>query len=198
MGLIANEKRYIDAIKELYPRGKFFEDEFSNFESDLSKIVEVKGKELYNFKKKIQNLWNEAILDTCSNKTIADYERTITGIIRNDLSLDERKTVLKQYQYGKLDLSMLEGIAKIYNAKILKVEYPYLPSLFGLSRFGRTRIINYKAFNVIYVYAILNENANKEKFEEGINKIMFADKLIYFKYENVILKEGEQIYVDVS
>lgn len=191
MGLIANasicasgKERYIEAIKELFPRGKFFDEQFENSESDLSKIVATKGELLYEFKQKMQALWNEARLETCSNETIRDYERTITKVIRDDLTLEERKSILKQYQYGKLDLSMLNAIAKIYNSQIVNIEYPNKPSVFGLSRFGRTRIVNYKAFNIMYVHAILGENTDKEKFEETITKLIFADKIVYFKYKN--------------
>lgn len=172
MGLITNAKRYIEAVRELFPKGSFFDNEFSNNESDLSKLSEVKGKEIYNFKKNIEALWKEARLETCSEKTISDYERIYALKKRDDLTLSERKQIIKNKRTEVLNIDFVKSTASLFNATIRELKYPHRPAIFGESRFGKTRIFDLKVFNVIYIYARIVDEDKLEAFENETKKMM--------------------------
>lgn len=87
MALINNEERYIEAVKELYPEGSFFEEQFADKESDLSNLARAQAKNLYDFRIELNKLWKEARLETCTEDTIADYERVYSGKTNPHLSL---------------------------------------------------------------------------------------------------------------
>lgn len=192
MGIVATENRYVNAVRELFPKGSFFEAEFENQESDLSRLVKLKGKEIYNFKNKMKELSLEAVLTTCTEKTIADWERVYTNDIRDDLSLPERKILIQNHRNNILDIETLNTAASLYDAKIEKIVYPIRPSRFGVSRFGQTRIFDLKVLNVVYIYASIARDEKKELFQKAITSIMLANTTIYFKYNTT---EENNVYV---
>lgn len=125
MALINSEERYIEAVKELYPEGSFFEEQFADKESDLSNLARAQAKNLYDFRIELNKLWKEARLETCTEDTIADYERVYSGKINPHLSLEERKANLKlvSNQSLQIDWQLINNyINKEYKANILSVD----------------------------------------------------------------------------
>lgn len=185
MGIAATEERYIKAVRELYPRGLFFESEFENNESDLSKLAKIKGKEIYNFKNKMKELSLESVLATCTEKTIADWERVYTQSIRDDLTLTERKILIHNRRAESLNIETLHSAGSLYDAKIEKIIFPHKPARFGESIFGQTRIFDLRVFSAIYIYASIEDETKKTEFEKSITSIMLANQTVYFIYEGV-------------
>lgn len=204
MAIITDEVRYIEAVKEMYPRGKFFEREFISKDSDLSKVANIKGQEIYAFKLKMKELLDESNLLTCSEKTIGDYERIYGLENRADLTLEQRKAIMKNFRGDTLNIASLNTIAELYNAKIKKVVYPHRPARFGESKFGQTRIFDVRVFSVVYIYCSIKDRSdnknvmpfgkshappvriytnNIQLFETAITNMMLANAIIYFKYE---------------
>ena len=192
MALINNEERYIEAVKELYPEGSFFEEQFADKESDLSNLARAQAKNLYDFRIELNKLWKEARLETCSEDTIADYERVYSGKTNPHLSLEERKANLKlvSNQSLQIDWQLINNyINEEYKANILSVDEKIMPAFFGDSRCGQKRIYDYRAFSLLIISLTIEEINLIDKIENYINQFLLANKIIFFKIINNINKE---------
>lgn len=194
MGLIATKEIYFEAVKELYPEGSFFKEQFENKDSDFYKLAKAQAQSIYNFKKELNKLWLEARLETCTEETIEHYEKLLTGIIRNDLNLEERKSILLIQSKNSIDIDTLNLIAnRYYTADILSIKEKFDVSTFGFSRFGKTRIFNYRAFCLVMISLTIEDASKKEEFESFLETIFMANKVIIYNY---ILPNIEDITVD--
>ena len=192
MALINNEERYIEAVKELYPEGSFFEEQFADKESDLSNLARAQAKNLYDFRIELNKLWKEARLETCSEDTIADYERVYSGKTNPHLSLEERKANLKlvSNQSLQIDWQLIDNyINEEYKANILSVDEKIMPAFFGDSICGQKRIYDYRAFSLLIISLTIEEINLIDKIENYINQFLLANKIIFFKIINNINKE---------
>lgn len=192
MALINSEERYIEAVKELYPEGSFFEEQFADKESDLSNLARAQAKNLYDFRIELNKLWKEARLETCTEDTIADYERVYSGKTNPHLSLEERKANLKlvSNQSLQIDWQLINNyINEEYKANILSVDEKIMPAFFGYSRCGQKRIYDYRAFSLLIISLTIEEINLIDKIENYINQFLLANKIIFFKIINNINKE---------
>lgn len=192
MALINSEERYIEAVKELYPEGSFFEEQFADKESDLSNLARAQAKNLYDFRIELNKLWKEARLETCTEDTIADYERVYSGKTNPHLSLEERKANLKlvSNQSLQIDWQLIDNyINEEYKANILSVDEKIMPAFFGYSRCGQKRIYDYRAFSLLIISLTIEEINLIDKIENYINQFLLANKIIFFKIINNINKE---------
>lgn len=188
MALITNKERYIEAVKELYPEGSFFEEQFNDKESDLSALAKAQAENIYNIKIEFNKLWLEARLETCSEYTIADYERIRTGEIQPNLSLEERKEAieLNSNKVLKIDWERVnEYINEKYKANILSVDEKIMPAFFGETRFGQERIFDYRAFSLIIISLTVENTESENEIEGYISKFLLANKIIYLKIVNI-------------
>ena len=177
MGIIASEEKYFEAVKSLYPQGIFFEKQFEDKNSDLSKIARCQAKNIYEFKKELNNLWLDSRLETCTEDTIEDYERTLSGIFRSELTLEERKSILLIQSKNKLDIDSLNLITqKYYTANILSINEKLEPSVFGYARFGQTRIFNYRSFIVVMISLTIENPSKKNELEAFLETMFMANK----------------------
>lgn len=194
MGLIATEDKYFEAVKSLYPEGLFFEKQFEDENSDLSKLARSQAKNIYEFKKELKRLWLEARLETCTEDTIEHYEKLLTGIIRNDLNLEERKSILLVQSKNNIDIDTLNLIAnKYYTADILSIKEKFDVSAFAHSKFGQTRIFNYRAFCIVMISLIIEDPSKQQELESFFNTMFMANKVIIYNY---CLRNIENVTVD--
>lgn len=187
MDLITEKERYNEAVKELYPEGSFWDEQFADKESDLSLLAEAQAETLYNIKIELNKLWLEARLDTCTESTIADYERIYTGKVQPNLSLSERKAALKSVSSTSLrnDWDYIKNhIKEKYNIEILSVDEKIKPAFFPETRCGQDRIYDYRNFSLIIVSIPESPEANQEtmnEIEKDINDLVMANQFVYLK-----------------
>lgn len=194
MGLIATKEQYFNAVKSLYPQGLFFERQFENNNSDIYKLVKVQSEIIYNFKKELNKLWLESRLETCTEDTIEDYERILSGILRPDITLEERKAILLIQNKSKIDIESLNKIInKNYTANILSIDEKIKPSLFGFTKFGQDRIFNYRAFCAVMISLTIDDPSKKQELENFLETMFISNKIIIYNY---ILPNIEDITVD--
>lgn len=187
MALITTQERYVEAVKELYPEGSFWEEQFADKNSDLSKLAEAQGKNIYDFKIEMNKLWLEARLDTCTEETIADYERLYGIQSDNNLTLEQRKANLKLSKKQDLQIdwnSIKVFINQEYKANILSVDDKIMPALLPETRCGQTRIYGYSAFSLIIITLTIDDEKLITKIEDYICKFLPANKILFFKIIN--------------
>ncbi|WP_288550117.1 hypothetical protein [uncultured Brachyspira sp.] len=187
---IKDKNKYFEAVKSLYPEGLFFETQFENENSDMSKLAKCQSDMIYNIKLELKKLWLEARLETCTEDTIADYERIHSKEIRTDLSLEKRKMLILQNdiltsQNPKELINNL--IENDYKMKILNINANHKISVFGNASFGHTRLWNYRAFCTIVIKLTQIEDVDKKsdnikELEDFITSLFDANKIIFFEY----------------
>lgn len=203
--LIQSREKYFEAVKSLYPQGLFFEKQFEDDNSDLSKIAKCQAKNIYELQKEIYKLWLEARLETCTEDTIEDYERIIIGYTTEGLSLFDRKVniICQQNQLIKDDLStnqiklillsmkeksymdkdtINEIIKDDYQANIIDIEYKFDCSAFGHAQCGHTQLYNYHAFSVVLISLTIEKEERKKELESFLKTFFTANKIIFFDY----------------
>lgn len=184
MALISSKERYIEAVKELYPEGSFWDEQFADKESDLSKLAEAQAETLYNIKIELNKLWNEARLDTCTEDTIADYERIYTKTIQPNLSLAERKAAIKSASNPLLIIDwdfVKKYIESEFKVEVLSIEPKIKPAFFPETRCGQNRIYDCRAFSLIIVSLSMKEKDAdiEEKIIKYIDALIMANQFVY-------------------
>ncbi len=176
MDLILPEKAvYKKTIKKLFPQGAYWENVFSNEDSDLNKICDVKADNLLIFRERLLQLVKESYPTTCE-ETIEDWERVLLNDSNKTLPLSERKELLFNQQNYILICETL------YNVSIQE-KSPFSISLLGKAKFGQTRCVSQAAFSVKFVNIVSSSgNFDKTKLEEFYTKKSLANSILYFLY----------------
>lgn len=180
--LVHNTTEYKEAIRKLFPYGVYWDAQFDDPESDLSKWIEEQAEELYRFKNRFPFLIQEATPKT-ADTMIDDWERVLLGAVYTDLPLDLRRKLLLTKRRGHINLSVLEEVAGLYAAKIKRVYYPYRSAFFGHTRIGINRMCTPASFSVLFIKAEIENPASKAEFERTIRETLLANMIIYFFYD---------------
>jgi len=88
--LVHSTAEYKEAIRKLFPYGVYWDAQFDDSESDVSKWVDEQAEELQRFKNRFPFLIQEATPKT-ADTMIDDWERVLLGAIYTDLPLDLRR-----------------------------------------------------------------------------------------------------------
>ena len=180
--LVHSTAEYKEAIRKLFPFGVYWDTQFDNPESDLSKWIEEQAAELYRFKNCFPLLIKEATPKT-TDTMIDDWERVLLGSIYTDLPLDLRRKLLLTKRRGQIKPSVLQEVANIYTAKIKRVYYPYRSAFFGHTRIGINRMCSPAAFSVLFINPEIQNPDLKSDFERAIKEVCLANIIIYFFYD---------------
>ena len=173
---------YKDAIRKLFPYGVYWDTQFDDPESDLSKWIEEQAEELHRFKNRFPFLIQEATPKT-ADTMIDDWERVLLGAIYTDLPLDLRRKLLLTKRRGHINASVLQEVANLYTAKIKRVYYPYRSAFFGRTRIGINRMCSPASFSVLFIKAEIQNLDLKTGFERAIREALLANMIIYFFYD---------------
>lgn len=180
--LVHSTTEYKEAIRKLFPYGVYWDAQFDDPESDLSKWIEEQTEELYRFKNRFPFLIQEATPKT-ADTMIDDWERVLLGAVYTDLPLDLRRKLLLTKRRGHINLSVLEEVASLYAAKIKRVYYPYRAAFFGHTRIGINRVCTPAAFSVLFITVEIKNRDFKTGFERAIREALLANMIIYFFYD---------------
>lgn len=179
--LVHSTTEYKEAIRKLFPYGVYWDTQFDDPESDLSKWIEEQAEELYRFKNRLPFLIQEATPKT-ADTTIGDWERVLLGSVYPHLSLQMRRSLLLTKRRGFITRSVLQGIADLYGVKI-SVLYPFTAACFGYAACGHSRLGDYRVFSVLSVSVIGGENlAVPKAFENALEEALLANQIVFFTY----------------
>jgi len=182
MGIIAaSMMQYENAIKKLFPRGAYWEEQFADPESDVSIFVRAKVDELIRFRGRMSNLYNESRPDICE-ELIEDWERVLLNELNIGKTLTERRGLLLSKENDNLSRAALQNIAKKYGFNIVDV-YFYRPAFFGFSRFGINRIAGPAFWQVIIITVDTHGNNDQiAQFEASLQAKLLASSIPQFFY----------------
>ncbi len=180
--LVHSTSEYKKAIRKLFPYGVYWDTQFDDPESDLSKWIEEQAEEVHRFKNRFPFLIQEATPKT-ADTMIDDWERVLLGAIYTDLPLDLRRKLLLTKRRGHINASVLQEVANLYTAKIKRVYYPYRSAFFGHTRIGINRMCSPASFSVLFIKAEIQNLDLKAGFERAIREALLANMIIYFFYD---------------
>ena len=182
MGIkIGTAEEYTSSIKKLFPRGEYWEKQFSDSQSDCSLFCKVHPEELIKYRLRMAALQKESIIQTAT-ETIEDWERVIHGTITTGLDIEQRRTLLLSEKSGNINIDTIKEIAKTFDITITNIIFPFRSAFFGFSYFAIDRISSPASFSVLYIYATEPAEEKKEEFEKQIKMRALANYIIYFIY----------------
>ncbi|QQO10313.1 DUF2313 domain-containing protein [Breznakiella homolactica] len=182
LGLIDKDReKYIEAIKQLFPRGPYWEKRIEDTEGDLFNIIKTRIEELYRFRQRMADLQRESIIHTAS-ETFDHWEDLYGTEDNRQLDLEVRRELLLAHKTPKVNFEILSSIAKFHGVALHRVYFPYKPGFTGFSRFGIERIAGPAAFSVLYIEATESPETNKELFEQQIRNRLLANQIAFFFY----------------
>ena len=115
--LLHSVESYESAIKKLFPLGEYWDAQFENPESDISKWVRLKAEEIHRFRNRFRDLITESSPKT-AERTLDDWERILLGAVNPSLPQELRRSLLLAQRRGHIDRTVLQEIAALYGAKI--------------------------------------------------------------------------------
>ena len=172
---------YESAIKKLFPLGVYWDAQFENPESDVSKWVRLKAEELYRFRRRFSDLITESTPKT-ADTTLDDWERVLLGSVNPSIPPELRRRLLMARRRGHIDRTVLQEIAALYGSKIRRIYFPYKSAFFGHARAGVNRLCSPASFSVVFIEAEIQNSAHKADFENVIKTSLLANMIVYFFY----------------
>jgi len=178
MGIAAaSETRYENAIKKLFPRGDYWDEQFADSGSDVSLFVKAKATELKRFRERMGALLDESKPES-TTELIADWERvSLDGVFPN-LGVNQRRLQLKLKSGLLLNRAELQKIAAVYGLNIQAVTVPL-----GFAKFGQERIGSFLTHIVVRIAVTEAGQAVNAEFEEAVRNRLLANQIPVFYYE---------------
>ncbi|MEL3907902.1 MAG: hypothetical protein P1P64_02675 [Treponemataceae bacterium] len=177
--MLHNKSAYVSAIKKLFPKGAYWDKQFSSAKSDLSLWLEVKAEELYKFRSRFNELIMESTPKT-AEKTLDKWEQVLLGSISPNLPSETRRRLLTVKRHGFINKSVLENIAELYGCKLKNIYFPYRSSFFGHTRIAINRICSPASFSLIFIQAELKDTELRLEFEDAIKTALLANNIVFF------------------
>jgi hypothetical protein len=172
MGITAaSEKEYSEAIRGLFPLGEYWQRQFADPESDASLFCKAKTREIILFRKRMRDLLSESDYRTAV-ETIGDWERVLLGYTNAHLSLEERREFLSIEKNTRINRIIIADIAKKYGLALIDIIFPFKPSFFGFSQFGRSIFSRPVFFSVIYILIRFDSDKARDKAKELITRLI--------------------------
>jgi hypothetical protein len=151
MGITAASKeRYENAIKKLFPQGKYWNEQFADPESDVSLLVQAKTAELTKFRERMGALLEESKPES-TTELIGDWERVFLDGVFPNLDINQRRLQLQSKTGLILNRAELQKIAWMFGLNIRDITFPCRPRFFGFARFARERLGGFSAFSVLRI-----------------------------------------------
>jgi hypothetical protein len=151
MGIsIGTEKDYCRAIRDLFPKGEYWDRQFADPESDVSLFCKAKTQEIILIRNRMRDLLLESDYRTAV-ETIGDWERVLLDCTNANLTLEERHELLsakKDLTINRIDIA---NIAQKHGLALVDIVFPFKPSYFGFSQFGRSIFSRPVFFSVFYI-----------------------------------------------
>jgi len=159
---VATEKDYSEAIRNLFPKGEYWEKQFSDPRSDLNLFCMAKTKEIIRLRRRMGDLLAESDCQT-AEETINDWERVLLGYLNNQLPLDERRQVLTLQKTTTINRIFIADIAQKYGLSLIDILFPFKTSFFGFSEFGRSIFSRPAFYSVFYIIVAFQDEGLKNE-----------------------------------
>ena len=172
---------YQKSILKLFPRGAYWDKQFSDPTSDCSLFCKAKADLIIRIRKRMAALQEESIIQT-ADETLDDWDRVLLGVINLEMDTAQRKALLSSSKAGSFSIETIKEIGRMYDITITDIIIPFRPAFFGHSHFGIDPIASPASFSVIFVYAAQPGDGIQEDFEKQLRSRALSNYIIYFIY----------------
>jgi len=182
---IAEEKDYIGAIRDLFPKGEYWERQFTDPKSDVNLFCKAKAQKIINFRRRMNDLLMESKITT-SDETIADWERVIMGYTSEQLPLSSRKNILGIKTNTIINRLIISETARKYGLILIDIVFPFKPSFFGFSKFGHSLFSRPAFYSFFYIITTSESDVDAEtlkNYEQDVEERLLSGNIAYFLYK---------------
>ena len=173
---------YQESMRNLFPRGPYWDKQFTDTESDASLFCKAKADLIARIRKRMEALQNESVIRT-AEETLDDWERVLLGKTNWGLDTAQRRALLVAATAGSFNIESIKELGLMYGITITNIVFPFRPGLFGHSHFGINRIASPAAFSVLFIYASQPpDEETREEFEKQLLSIILANYIVHFIY----------------
>jgi hypothetical protein len=128
----ASVQLYEQAVKNLFPRGSYWDAQFADPLNGASLFCKAKAGEIFRFRSRMEALRNES-LPALSSETIDDWERVLLGEISPGLPLERRRELLNSFM-PLISKREIRRIGEKHSVTVFDVSFPRSSSAFPLIR----------------------------------------------------------------
>ena len=160
---VASPGEYYSSIKNLFPRGEYWDRQFADPKSDVSLFCKAKLPELIKFRERMETLQKESFTES-TEELIAEWERVLLNSFYPHLSLIQRRLQLSLMWHAHLNRPALQKIASMFDLTIVDVFFPYKSGFFGFSRCGNSYIGSPYVFSVFKI-RVQQKNFRRKSWE---------------------------------
>jgi len=172
MGInVATEKDYIGAIRDMFPQGEYWKKQFADPESDVNLFCKAKSKEIICLRKRMCDLLGESDYQTAV-ETIDDWERVLLGYMNIHLSLEERREILAAKRTPLINRVLIADTAQRYGLTLIDIIFPFKPSFFGFSEFGRSVFSCPVFYSVFYIITTFRNEELRIEAKDRISRLI--------------------------
>jgi uncharacterized protein YmfQ (DUF2313 family) len=184
MGIAAtNPEQYETAFKKLFPRGDYWDRQFSDPQSDVSLFCRIKLTEFIRFRGRMTVLRNESKPQS-AEELLDDWERVLAGFVSYGLGIQQRRAELLERTSQIIARGDMQDVAKNFGFIITGILLPYRPAFFGFSRFGINRIFSPASWQVVNFSVDTQGNGDQiGKFEAFMRTVLLANYIPRFFYD---------------
>jgi hypothetical protein len=172
MGIAAAAKKeYSRAVSDLFPKGEYWDKQFADPESDVSLFCLAKTQEIIIFRKRMHDLFLECNSETAV-ETISDWERVLLGYTNVHLPVEECRKILNVRKAETINRVIISELAEAYGLALVDIVFPFKPSFFGFSQFGRSIFSRPAFFSVFYIISVFKNEELRMEAGKRILRLM--------------------------
>jgi len=172
MGINAGtEKDYSNAIRGLFPQGEYWNKQFADPDSDVNLYCKAKSKEIIFLRGRMCALFAESDYQSAV-ETIDDWERILLGYLNVQLPLEERREILGTRETPLINRLLIADIAQKYGLTLLDIIFPFKPSFFGFSEFGRAIFSRPAFYSVFYIIITFQNEELRIEAQDRVTRLI--------------------------
>jgi len=105
-------------------------------------------------------------------ESIDDWERVLLGYTNIHLPIEERRKILATKKTPLINRILIADIAQKYGLTLIDIIFPFKPSFFGFSKFGRSIFSRPAFYSVFYVIAAFQNEELRIEAKNCITKLI--------------------------
>jgi uncharacterized protein YmfQ (DUF2313 family) len=157
-------EQYGESLRNLFPRGPYWDRQFADPRSDCSLFVRAKLDGLVRFRTRMSDLQDESMVPSAT-ETLDAWERVLAAAITRGLDPEERRSRLLSRQNAHISRAVIHDIGQVYGLTVTDIVFPFRPAFFGFSRCALDRVSSPAAYAVLFLYGTPDNAVLRRLFE---------------------------------
>ena len=178
---VAPAEAYEAAVRALFPRGAYWDEQLADPESDVSLFARAKAAEIVLFRGRMAALLAESRPESAT-ETLGEWERVLLGAPDPSGDKEARRSALADAGSGNATVEAVRDAGRMFGFSVSEVSLPYRPAFFGHARFGADRLADAAGWAVVVVRASPADGPRRAEFEARLRALALANNILIFEY----------------